>query len=173
MFNVIEEAEQNSPVLQYMQQQREVAEDHISLTCASSLPKWSVGYMGEFVTDNTFQGVTVGLSIPLWENKNRVRQAHQQSIAVSQQADDVRLQYRTHLRSLYSQAVQMQQTIAQYDAVFSPEGLALLTKAFEKGELPLLNYLLEQDYWTNAYDRRLQAQRDLAMVMAELNAWKL
>ncbi len=167
------EAEQNSPVLQYIQQQREVADDHISVTRASSLPKWSVGYMGEFVTGNTFQGVTIGLSIPLWENKNRVRQARQQSIAVSQQADDARLQYRTHMRSLYDQAVQLQQTVAQYDAALLPDGLPLLTHAFEKGELPLLNYLLEQDYWTNAYDLRLQAQRDLVMVMAELNAWKL
>lgn len=67
----------------------------------------------------------------------------------------------------------MQQTVAQYDAALSPDGLSLLTRAFEKGELPLLNYLLEQDYWTNAYDHRLQAQRDLALVVAELNAWKL
>lgn len=167
------EAEQHSPVLQYMQQQRAVANDHISVARASSLPKWSVGYMGEFVTGNTFQGVTIGLSIPLWENKNRVRQARQAATAVSQQTDDVRLQYRTHLRSLYDQAVQLQQTVTQYDAALSPDGLALLTRAFEKGELPLLNYLLEQDYWTNAYDHRLQAQRDQALVVAELNAWKL
>lgn len=167
------EAEQHSPVLQYMQQQRAVANDHISVARASSLPKWSVGYMGEFVTGNTFQGVTIGLSIPLWENKNRVRQARQAATAVSQQTDDVRLQYRTHLRSLYDQAVQLQQTVTQYDAALSPDGLALLTRAFEKGELPLLNYLLEQNYWTNAYDHRLQAQRDQALVVAELNAWKL
>ena len=156
-----------------MQQQRAVADDHISVDRASSLPKWSVGYMGEVVTGNTFQGVTVALSIPLWENKNRVRQTRQAATAVSQQTDDVRLQYRTHLRSLYNQAVQLQQTVAQYDAALSPDGLALLTRAFEKGEISLLNYLLEQDYWTTAYNRRLQALRDLAMVMAELNAWKL
>ena len=156
-----------------MQQQRAVADDHISVARASSLPKWSVGYMGEFVTGNTSQGVTIGLSIPLWENKNRVRQARQAATAVSQQADNARLQYRTHMRSLYNQAVQLQQTVTQYDAALSPDGLALLTRAFEKGELPLLNYLLEQDYWTIAYDRRLQAQRDLALVVAELNAWKL
>ena len=167
------EAEQHSPVLLYMQQQRAIADGNISVARASSLPKWSVGYMGEFVTGNTFQGVTVGLSIPLWENKKRVRQARQAATAVSQQADDLRLQYRTHLRSLYAQAVQLQQTIVRYDAALSPGGLALLTRAFERGELPLLNYLLEQDYWTTAYDRRLQARRVLALAEAELNAWKL
>ncbi len=52
-------------------------------------------------------------------------------------------------------------------------GLALLTKAFEKGELPLLNYLLEQNHWFTAYDFLLQVQRDLALIVAELNAWKL
>lgn len=169
----LNETEQHSPLLRYMQQQRAVADDHINVARASSFPKWSVGYMGEFVTGNTFQGVTVSLSIPLWENKNRVRQARQAAIAISQQADDARLQYRTHMRSLYDQAVQLQQTVAQYDAALSHDGLALLTRAFEKGELPLLNYLLEQDYWTNAYDHRLQALRDLALVVAELNAWKL
>lgn len=167
------ETEQHSPLLRYMQQQSAVADDHISVARASSLPKWSVGYMGEFVTDNTFQGVTVGLSIPLWENKNRVRQARQAATAVSQQTDDIRLQYRTHLRSLYDQAVQLQQTVTQYDTTLSPDGLTLLTRAFEKGEISLLNYLLEQDYWTTAYDRRLQALRDLTLVSAELNAWKL
>lgn len=169
----LSEAEQHSPALQYMQQQKAIADGSISVARASSLPKWSVGYMGEFVRDNTFQGITVGLSIPLWENRNRVRQARQQATAISRQADDVRQQYRSHLRSLYDQAKQLQQTVAQYNAALSPDGLALLTRAFEKGELPLLNYLLEQDYWTTAYDRRLQAQRDLALVVAELYAWKL
>ncbi len=167
------EAEQQHPTLQYMRQQMAIADGNICVVQAATLPKWSVGYMGEFVRNNTFQGITVGLSIPLWENKNRVRQARQQAIAVSQQSDDVRLQYLTHLRSLYDQAVQLQQTVARYDAALSPDGLALLNRAFEKGELPLLNYLLEQDYWTAAYDRRFQAQCDLALVVAELYAWKL
>lgn len=167
------EAELHTPALQLLRQQKVVADNNTSVVRASSLPKWSVGYMGEFVTGNTFQGVTIGLSIPLWENKNRVRQACQQAEAKAQQTDDARLQYRTRLRSLYDRAVQLQRTVAQYDAALSPEGLALLTRAFEKGELTLLNYLLEQDYWTAAYDRRLQAQRDLALTVAELNAWQL
>lgn len=169
----LNEAEQHHPALLYMQKQKAVADAGISVARTSSLPKWSVGYMGEFVRDNTFQGVTVGISIPLWENKNRVRQARQQATAVSQQTDDVCLQYRTHLHSLYEQAIQLKQTIAKYDTTLSNDGLVLLNRAFEKGELSLLNYLLEQDYWTTAYERRLQTQRDLALVLAELNAWKL
>ncbi len=169
----LNEAEQHHPALLYMQKQKAVADAGISVARTSSLPKWSVGYMGEFVRDNTFQGVTVGISIPLWENKNRVRQARQQATAVSQQTDDVCLQYRTHLHSLYEQAIQLKQTIAKYDTTLSNDGLVLLNRAFEKGELSLLNYLLEKDYWTTAYERRLQTQRDLALVLAELNAWKL
>ena len=173
IINDINEAEQHHPALLYMQKQKAVADAGISVARTSSLPKWSVGYMGEFVRDNTFQGVTVGISIPLWENKNRVRQARQQATAVSQQTDDVCLQYRTHLHILYEQAIQLKQTIAKYDTTLSNDGLVLLNRAFEKGELSLLNYLLEQDYWTTAYERRLQTQRDLALVLAELNAWKL
>lgn len=167
------EVEQHSPALQYMRQQTTVADGNISVARASTWPKWSLGYMGEFVTDNTFQGVTVDISIPLWENKNRVRQARQHADAIAQHFDDVCLQYRTHLHSLYNQAIQLQNTIAKYETAISPDGFALLTRAYEKGELSLLNYLLEQDYWTAAYDCRLQAQRDYALAVAELNAWKL
>ena len=129
--------------------------------------------MGEFVRDNTFQGVTIGLSIPLWENKNRVRLAQRQAEVATQQNNEALLQFRTNLRSLYERAVQLQNTDAQYKAVLSTNGLNLLNLAFEKGELSLLNYLLEQEYWTDAYDQRLQIQRDLALTLSELNAWKL
>lgn len=167
------EAEQHSPVLQYMQQQIAIADNNISVVRATTLPKWSIGYMGEFVRDNTFQGVTIGLSIPLWENKNRVRLAQRQAEVATQQNNEALLQFRTNLRSLYERAVQLQNTDAQYKAVLSTNGLNLLNLAFEKGELSLLNYLLEQEYWTDAYDQRLQIQRDLALTLSELNAWKL
>ena len=44
---------------------------------------------------------------------------------------------------------------------------------FEGGELTLLQYLMESDYFFEAYDLRLQTLRDLHLVTAEMNAWQL
>jgi hypothetical protein len=49
----------------------------------------------------------------------------------------------------------------------------LLYYAFEGGELTLLQYLMESDYFFEAYDLRLQTLRDLHLVTAEMNAWQL
>lgn len=171
--NWMNEAEQMNPTIKYLHQEKAIAESSIKLTRASALPRFSIGYMGEFVAGNTFQGITVGLSIPLWENKNKINHARQTAIAAERKSEDARLQYRAHLRMLYDKAIQLQKTVAQYDMTLSSDCFELLTRAYECGELPLLNYLLEQDYWTTAIDCRLRTQRELAMTLAELNAWKL
>lgn len=82
----------------------------VKVSQAEGLPKIAVGYMGEFVGNENFQGISVGITIPLWQNKNRVKYARAAAL------------YRSSL-----------------DKNNSGE---ILLKAFEKGELPLLEYLL-------------------------------
>lgn len=49
----------------------------------------------------------------------------------------------------------------------------LLLKAFEKGELSLLEYLLEMEYFYECFQKRAAAERDLAHLLAELTAYTL
>lgn len=50
---------------------------------------------------------------------------------------------------------------------------ALLLKAFEKGELSLLEYLMEMEYFYKCFQKRAVAERDLALLLAELTAYSL
>lgn len=60
----------------------------------------------------------------------------------------------------------LQQALAGYDASLTDYNSAeLLYHAFEGGELTLLQYLMESDYFFEAYD--------LHLVTAELTAWQL
>ena len=105
------------------------------------MPKIAVGYMGEFVGNENFQGISVGITIPLWQNKNRVKYARAAAL------------YRSSL-----------------DKNNSGE---ILLKAFEKGELPLLEYLLEMEYFYECFKKLASAERDLACTLAELTAYTL
>ncbi len=167
-------AKESHPALQYLHSQEAVADCNIRLNRSAWLPKWSVGYMGEFIPEQGFQGVTVGLTLPLWENKNRVRQAQAEAVATAQQRNDVELRYRSQWQRLYAQAAQLRETVERYAAVFSQHDNAdLLYKAYTSGEMPLLNYLLETDYYLSAYEKQLQAQRDLELTLSELNGFRL
>lgn len=49
------------------------------------LPKFSAGYSLERTLGQKYQGISVGISIPLWENKNRVKQAKAGVVAAQAQ----------------------------------------------------------------------------------------
>ena len=168
------EASSKYPALQYLRNEVEAASREVSLAKASALPKLSVGYMGEFVVGQTFQGVTFGISIPLWENRGRVRYADAVRSASERVADDAAQAYTSRLRMLFSQVGTMQAALAEYEGTLAESrNNDLLYKAFERGEIPLLDYLLEQEYWQEAYGEKLQAERDLHLHLAELEAFKL
>ena len=84
------------------------------------------------------------------------------------------LRYRSQWQQLYAQAAQLRETVERYAAVFSqPNNADLLYKAYISGEMPLLNYLLETEYYLSAYEKQLQAQRDLELTLSELNGFRL
>ena len=167
-------AEAENPSLQYLRSQVEVANRQIKLSQAEGLPKFSVGYMGEFVGGEKFQGLTLGMSIPLWQNKNKVKQARAAATASNRVVEDAKVQYYNHLKALYAEAVGLNSTAKQYtDALQKAGSEDLLLKAYNGGELSLLEYLLEMEYYYTCYEKRLSAERDLALAMANLTAYKL
>ena len=168
------EAEAGMPALQYLRSEIEVSKRKIQLSRADALPKLSLGYMGEFVPGQDFQGVTFGISIPLWENKNRIKQAKAEARASESMAEDAKVKYYNHLNNLFSQVKQLQVSVRGYaDALKNNANDELLNKAYSLGEISLMDYLLEMEYYYIAYDKLLQTERDLELALAELTAFRL
>ncbi len=167
-------AETQNPALQHLRSQVEVAQRQVKLSKAEGLPKLAVGYMGEFMNEEKFQGISVGISIPLWQNKNRVKQARAAVVASQRMVEDGRVQYYQHLQGLYRQATHLKESVALYTtALKEHNNEELLLKAFHKGELSLLEYLLEMEYYYEIFEKQASAERDLAQLVAELTAYAL
>ena len=160
-----------SPVLKYVKGEIEIGEEQVKLSRALALPKLSAGYLSEKVVGEHFQGVTLGVSIPLWENRNMQKYAEAQVAASQKQLEDSKVQFYNRLRSLYLKASVLQQNTEQFrreiDAGRNDE---LLEKALDSGEISLLEYLLEIGYYYDALEKALEAARDYELVLAELNA---
>lgn len=167
-------AETENPALQYLKTQVDVSNRRVKLSQASWLPKISAGYTGEFVAGQEFQGLTVGVSIPLWENKNKVKQAKAAARASEKMVEDAKMQYYNRLKDLYAKVRQLQNNVSGYNSVFKQnDNDELLFKAYNSGQISLLDYLLEMEYYFVSYDKCLQAERDLELALAELCAFKL
>ena len=167
-------AESKSPVLQYIRKQIEIDKQQVKLNWAMGLPRFSAGYMSEKVVGEHFQGITVGMSIPLWENSNRVKQAKMQAKAAEAMFEDSKIQFYSRLQALYHKAAARQQNAQNFrQALVANNSEPLLKKALDAGEISLLNYLLEIEYYYDTLNKALEAERDYELTAAELWAVEL
>ena len=162
-------AEQNNPALLWLKQEIEVKMQQEKLNRALSLPKASAGYMSEKVVGEHFQGVTVGVSIPLWENKNTVKYAQAQTLALQSMEVDSKLQFYNQLKIQFEKAASLQQTALEYRKLIeSSDNAVLLKKALDAGEIPLINYLTELTFANSAMDNLLKSEYELNKALSVL-----
>lgn len=167
-------AEQKNPLLQYVKQQIEVSRKEVKLNKAMRFPKFSAGYSLEKTLGQKYQGANIGISIPLWENKNRVKQAKAGVIAAQTREQESKQQFYNRLQNLYMRANGLQQTVAGYrKSLQSLNNTDLLMKALEVGEINLLNYIVEIGLYYDTVNQTLAAERDFEKVLAELSAVEL
>lgn len=163
----------NNPSLRVAQQEVALSRKQEQLTRALNLPKITAGYASERVSGTTFQGVSVGVSIPLWEGKNTVKHQKAQTVALQMQHEDSELQFRNTLKNQYDKAKKLSLLLKEYeDALSVTSSQDLLKMALDKGQLSLINYLLELSVYYETVDKYLETERDYQLAVAELQQWE-
>lgn len=166
-------AEQNNPTFGWLKKEIEISQKQTGLNRALSLPKLQTGYMSESVVGQQFQGVTVGLTIPLWENKNTVKFAEANSQALESMATDNKIQFYNHLKTLHTKTIALQMNVTDYRAsLLSFDSSELIKKALDMGEISLINYILEFSLYYESFNKLLELERDMNKSLAELNQYK-
>ena len=159
----------NNPLLAWLKHEIEISDKSIQLQKAQSLPKLNAGYMSEKVVGEHFQGVSVGISIPLFENKNTVKYTHLKSDAAQHRETDEKLRFYSEMQILHTKTVAMQQNIAKFREQLSLQSdLELLQKALDKGAISLTEYLFELTVYYESVEKLLEMERELSVTNARL-----
>ncbi|RNC64888.1 TolC family protein [Proteiniphilum sp. X52] len=165
---------QYNPVLAYARQEIEVSKQRLSLSKTMNLPTLSAGYMSEKVVGEHFQGFSLGISIPLWENKNRIKQAKASVKAAESRETDTRKQFYNQLQILYNRTAGLKIAAEKYrQSLITANNTDLLKKALDAGEISLLEYMVEMGLYYETINRALEAERDYQKAFAELSAVEL
>ena len=172
---LIDQALEQAPAMAYARVGREVASSQLSLAKAQHLPTLSATYVNERHTiGDRSQGVAVGVSLPLWANKNRVRTARASFEAAKAHEADTQLQLRSQLQAGYERVKGLQRTATLYHtALGEANNTELLARAMDEGHISVLEYLQGIELYYDYLDRSLSAERDYHRALAELEAWKL
>lgn len=168
------QAEEKNPVLTYVKQEMEVSKKQVSLSKAMGLPEFSAGYMSENIVGQRYQGISLGISIPLWGNKNRVKQAKAAVRAVESRETDAKHQFYGQLRILYQRALGLKAITDNYrKTLANVNSTDLLKKALDAGEISLLDYMLEIGLFYDTVNQTLEAEREYQKILTELSAVEL
>ncbi len=167
-------AEEKNPVLSYVKQEVELSKKKVSLSKSMGLPTFSTGYMSENVVGQRYQGVSVGISVPLWSNKNRVKQAKTAVKAAESRELDAKQQFFSQLEILYDRTLGLKNAAETYRASLNnANNSILLKKALDAGEISILDYIVEIGLYYNTVNQTLQAELDYQKAFAELSAVEL
>ncbi len=153
-------AEDNNPFLQWQEQEVAIAQKREQLQLARNLPGFYAGYMSEKVVGEHFQGISLGVSIPLWESRNTVQYAKAKTIAAQGLQEDARLQYYNEKKALHSRALALRESADTYrDELKRFSNEELLALALDKGEISLAEYLLALTLQYESIDQWLEMER--------------
>ncbi len=158
------------PELAWINKELEQSKSQVKLERANSLPKITGGYMSEYLASEQFRGVTVGLSIPLWENKNKVNYAKLNTMAVEQSEMDYNVKVYNNLLMRFNKTSALQKSLVDYKKrLLVMNNTQLLDKALENGQLSLIEYLLEMQYYYRTNRNLLELEKQVHIEFAELN----
>jgi outer membrane protein, heavy metal efflux system len=169
-FDVLDSIiEANDPILQVYEQEKAIQQQEINLQKAMNLPKMETGYHSQGILGQSYKGFHVGITIPLWENKNKINAARSNLIYAASAADAHITEHRLQNKQYYELLDVRKQMMNEHkELLLSLNNTALLNKALAFGQITVIQYFYEESFYFTAYDQYLQAEREYYEAVAKL-----
>ena len=121
-----------------------------------------------------FNGFIVGVSIPLFSNRNKVKQAKAEHYAANQRLSGTMKTQTAALHQLWTKAGELKKSVDEYAVVLKQQNsIALLNKAIQAGQLSMVEYFVNVTTFYQSMQNYLQLQNDYQKTLAEMYRFKL
>jgi outer membrane protein TolC len=141
----------------------------VKVAYMNRLPKIEAGYKGETILNQKLQGIHTGISIPLWENKNKLKQAKIEENWSQLNYDQVVSEITSNLKAVYSNAQAVLQSYMNIKEIAADPSLSestfLLLKA---GEISFPEYLSEIQLIFGNQLNFLEVERDYFILLNKI-----
>ncbi len=136
-------------------------------------PTFAVGYRHAFEENRHFNGLSVALRLPSFSQGKRRRAAKLEAEALSFETSARILEETSENMGLYSAATELAEGMEEYRSLSGDNSyLDLLAKAYDGGELTVIDYLNEINLFTSARLNFLDLQYRYNLTLARLNRYR-
>ena len=162
-------AYEQSPQMTLYKQELQSREEQKKLVVSESLPKLKAGYYSETILDVKLKGFQVGMTIPLWENSKRVKQAKSEISYAERDAERYSyLQQKNLLQKLEQLESLRKRKEKLAEALGAGNSMDLLAQSLESGEISQSEYFYASDFYFRNEQLLVEYQRDLLLLEADL-----
>lgn len=148
------------------------AEAEVKLARAQQWPSFTVGFQGEYIRQNNYSGLSLGLSLPLWGNKRaEVRRREAELLASRLDLVDTQLTAGAQQELLAQKTRRLLQVADElHQGLLATSNSRLLQRSLELGQISLLDFLLETSFYYAARTAWLEAERDAYLSAAAIRS---
>ena len=139
----------------------------------SGMPSLSVGYVHAYEEAQHFNGFSVGLKLPSYSQKKRREAARLEAEAGQFEIKAQIIAETARNMGYYNSALEVNKSMAKYARLSGDNSyLDLLTKAYDGGELNIIDYLAEINLFTQARLSYLDLEYRYNLDLARLNRYR-
>lgn len=163
------------PLYAAAQKATELSSKQVTLSRMEGLPEISAGYMSEGLKkDDKAHGITLGISIPLWANKNNIKQAKAAEHASRLHEKSVEQQLYYTLFSQYEKCKTLNKNVVLLrQGVNEANHSEKLYKALTAGQISLTDYIVEMQMIYDMFTQLFNLECEYQTAVAELRAVEL
>ncbi|MBR4838108.1 MAG: TolC family protein [Bacteroidales bacterium] len=166
--------EANNPVFVHLEKENALNQRLVKLQKSEWIPSLKIGYLIEDETDGGYQGPQIGLSLPLWSNSNLVKSAKLRAKSSETMLENQRVMLKNELYNTYLRAKRLQENYATMSSMMSEaDGVELLQKLLDKGEMTLFDFLIETEYQHQISLKVIDIQYELQKALLELHRYSM
>ena len=159
----------NDPLLQELKAIETSSLQKVKLEKNKVLPNVALGYNYQGVSGSHYSGFYGGVSIPLWNSKNKVKAAEANYEYQQSNTQVISTSLYTQFQETYNRYELMLKKYNEYQTTMGNlESEDLLFKAYMLGEYSFMDYYVELQFYRNASDKMLQMEKELQLLQAQL-----
>lgn len=175
LAELLEEVMAANPDVMAKRSEQLVSNLNLKAVRSEGLPEIEVGYrMNPASGGERFNGFMVGLSIPIFANKNKVKSAKAMTRMADFQYENTLVSLRHELMGLYSDAVSLQESVQLYSTLLEKQHtIALLTQALNAGQISVTEYFVNTAAYFQSMENYLQVQNEYHKLIAKIYDYRL
>lgn len=165
---------ENNPMNNYSSLMSQSQAQMVQAEKLSRLPGFTLGYHHSWEDGDVFNGLVVGMTLPFFSTRHKVKAAKAMQQSLAYQEESVASQLHATMMGNRNKVLSLHRQLDSYGkALGNDDNARLLKMALDGGEISILDYLGEMAYFLEARQDYLDLQYRYNQALAELNKYTL